>query len=87
MVTFDVESLYTNIDHQDGLRAMHYFLRQRPPDSLPPTEFIVELTEWTLRNNIFLFQDELFLQTRGTAMGACFAPNYANLFSGLWENE
>lgn len=87
LVSFDVESLYSIIDHQDGLRALNHFLRLRPNDSLPPTELILELTEWTLTNNVFLFRDELFMQTRGTAMGACFAPNYANLFLGLWESE
>ena len=62
-------------------------LVNRPTDSLPPSEFILQLTEWTLKNNVFLFQDQLYTQDRGTAMGACFAPNYANLFLGLWEKD
>ncbi|CAJ0959600.1 unnamed protein product, partial [Ranitomeya imitator] len=28
-----------------------------------------------------------FLQLQGTAMGAAFAPSYANLFLGLWERD
>ncbi len=35
----------------------------------------------------FLFQDQLYKQIRGTAMGAHFAPSYANLFLGHWENR
>ena len=35
LVTFDVESLYTNIPHEGGIEAMEYFLLQRDPDELP----------------------------------------------------
>lgn len=87
LVTMDVESLYTNIAHGDGLKALNHFLSNRPTDCSPPSDFLIKLTEWTLKNNIFLFQDQLYLQVCGTAMGACFAPNYANLFLGLWEKE
>lgn len=43
--------------------------------------------EWILNSNVFVFQDKLFHQKRGTAMGASFAPNYACLFLGLWEEK
>lgn len=49
-----------------------------------PGCFMLQLAEWTLKNNVFLFQDQFHKQIRGTAMGASFAPNYANLFLGLW---
>lgn len=53
------------------------------PESVPPTTFM----EWTLKNNVFLFQGVFYKQMKGTAMGACFAPNYANLFLGLWTER
>lgn len=31
----------------------------------------------------FLFQDRLFKQVKGTAMGPAYAPNHAGLFLGL----
>ena len=31
LVTFDVESLYTNIPHEGGIEAMEHFLLQRDP--------------------------------------------------------
>lgn len=85
LVTMDVESLYTNIDHKDGLNALSHYLEYRPTDLLPPAAFILQLAEWTLNNNVFLFQNQFYKQIKGTAMGACFAPNYSNLFMGLWE--
>lgn len=86
MVTMDVEALYTNIDHSDGLRAVSHYLSDRE-ELTPPTGFIVELTEWVLNNNVFLFQDRLFRQCKGTSMATSFAPEYACLFLGLWECE
>ncbi len=40
LVTMDVESLYTNIDHVEGLEAVEHFLSDRSPESVPPTTFI-----------------------------------------------
>ncbi len=37
LVTMDVEALYTNIDHGEGLEALHHFLQQRPDIETPPT--------------------------------------------------
>lgn len=31
--------------------------------------------------------EHLYRQTKGTAMGAAYAPNYAGLFMGLWEEK
>lgn len=86
LVTLDVESLYTNISHVDGLRAISHYLSDRD-GMMPPSNFIVELTDWVLNNNVFLFQDAMFKQCKGTSMGASFAPEYACLYLGLWELE
>ncbi len=85
LVTMDVEALYTNIDHMEGLDALSHYLEKRHPEQMPPSVFILQLAEWTLHNNVFLFQNQFFKQNKGTAMGACFAPNYSNLFMGAWE--
>ena len=87
LVTMDVEALYTNIDHEEGLNALSHYLNTRPASSTPPTEFLLTLTKWTLENNVFLFQNDLYQQIKGTAMGACYAPSLANLFMGLWEEH
>ena len=85
LVTMDVESLYTNIDHNDGLEAMRFFLADR--DALPPTDFIVELTDWIIHNNVFVFTDNIYKQCIGVPMGSCFSPNYACLYLGYWEKR
>ncbi len=46
---------------------------------------ISEALELCLRNNYSEFEDELYLQTNGTAMGFHAAPHYANLFMEQWD--
>jgi len=87
LVSVDVESLYTNILHDDGINASKTFLDSRPNDSKPSTKFIVQLMTFILTLNHFKFKDQNFLQTKGTAMGTRMAPSYANLFMGLFEKN
>lgn len=49
--------------------------------------FISEAMIFCLTHNYFHFEGDFYLQTHGTAMGAKFAPSYANLTMGLWENR
>ncbi|OCT87659.1 hypothetical protein XELAEV_18021356mg [Xenopus laevis] len=49
--------------------------------------FILEAIWYLLTHNFFLFGKQHYLQRRGTAMGACFAPTYANLYMGWWEEN
>lgn len=78
----DVESLYTTKEHKEGLAAPQYCLNDRQEMDCPPAQCISSLTEWTLSNNIFVFQDGLFRQVKGCGMGACYSPSYAV----LWVN-
>lgn len=43
--------------------------------------------EFTLTHNYFSYLGDSYRQVRGTAMGARFAPSYANLFMGFWEDQ
>ncbi|XP_040212777.1 uncharacterized protein LOC120943503 [Rana temporaria] len=49
--------------------------------------FILDCARYCLTHNYFSFDDQYYLQVQGTAMGAKFAPSYANLAMGLWENR
>ena len=84
--TLDVVSLYSNITHDLGVRALKYWLENFPDEigRFPP-EFIIESVELILKNNYFEFNDRNFLQVTGTAMGTKFAPVYANLVLGYLE--
>ena len=79
LASLDVSSLYTNIPQEEGLEAVREALYTRNNTEVP-TEFILRLLEIVLKNNIFEFNGDLFLQLIGTAMGTRPAPSYANLF-------
>ena len=81
LVSFDVQSLYSNIPHQLGKKAMNYWLRKFPHDCPArfPKEFILEGIEFILNNNTFRFNGKHYRQTKGMAMGTTIAPVYATL--------
>ena len=84
LATLDVESMYTNIDIKDGLKAVFNNFKANPNPSRPDLE-ILELLKLCLENNDFEFNGNWFLQISGTAMGKKFAPSYANIFMAEWE--
>jgi hypothetical protein len=86
LVTIDVDSLYTNIDNEDGMNTVKNIFKDNPSQDRPDEE-VLELLKICLENNDFIFKNEWFLQIFGTAMGRKFAPNYANLFMAQWEKE
>lgn len=47
--------------------------------------FNIDLLDFVLRHNFFVFDGCSFKQVSGTAMGACCAPSYAILFLGWLE--
>ena len=84
LVTLDVASLYTNIPHEDGIRACEHFLQNETNDK---GSYISQLLRLVLENNYFQFNDEFYLQQMGTAMGSSMAPAYASLFMGKFETD
>ena len=85
LVTFDVESLYTNIQPGKGLEALEKVYK-RAGLHMPLVE-IKRLLELSLTHNDFQFDGQWYLQVSGTAMGKKYAPNYANIFMANFEFE
>lgn len=85
LVGCDVESLYSSISHKQGLQAIRFFMETESDWGGEFRDFLADLTDFCLNHNFFIFHDKFYLQTRGVAMGAAFAPTYANLFMGWWE--
>ena len=85
-LNLDVVSLYTSIDHGQGIQAMMTFLRG---DHVHPTlpdypgrdwMSIVRVMCLILTCNYFTWDGTLYHQLRGTAMGSPAAVVYANIF-------
>ena len=86
LVTADVTSLYTNIQHREGIDAVRFFMERTPldkrPKNCPPIAFIDIILETILTHSTFQFSHDFFHQISGASMGTRMAPPYANLFMG-----
>ncbi len=89
LVTLDVASLYTNIPHDDGIKATSDLYANHHGNETPavPTSVLTTLLRSVLVNNVFEFNSEYFIQLNGTSMGTKLAPNYANLFMANLEES
>lgn len=83
--TFDVEALYTNINHELGLQAVKYWLMNERKTDRISNDFILKVIQFILENNTFHFNDKYYRQVRGTAMGTKMAVAYATLTLGFLE--
>ena len=79
LVTIDVTALYTNINQKEGIEVYKNILNENSNDKAK-NDFIIELLEHILKNNIFEFDEMLYNQEIDTAMGSKPAPDYSNIF-------
>ena len=84
--SMDVDSLYTNIPIPAGIAAVQEIFKKFPDQSRPDEE-LISLLKINLERNDFMFNDQFYLQVKGTAMGKRFAPAYANIFMAKWEEQ
>ncbi|HVX01493.1 MAG TPA: hypothetical protein VHA52_13810 [Candidatus Babeliaceae bacterium] len=83
-ITADIASLYTNIDTALGLKLVQEFLIEQ---KIPTTkiQFIISLLTFVMKNSYLRFQDHVYHQIDGTAMGTACAPIYANIIVYMLE--
>ena len=79
LATADVVGLYPSIPHEVGLRALRNALENRNYKEIP-TENLIKMAGFVLKNNYFEFVSSVFQQISGTATGTKFAPPYACIF-------
>ena len=86
LVTADVIGLYPSISHKAGLEALRKRLNERDSPKVP-TEDIVRMADFVLKNNFLEFNGEVKRQKSRTAIGTKFAPPYACIFMNEVETE
>ena len=79
LVTADVVGLYPSIPHEAGLKALKEALDNRENKQIP-TENLLKMAEFALKNNYFECNGKVRKQLSGTAIGIKFAPMYASIF-------
>ena len=88
----DVNSLYTNIPHLEGIQTVIGHIKEHGPttphfDTSLNTQIIHTFLELILTTNMFQFLDKYYLQIFGTAMGTRCAVSYANIFMHKRDTE
>ena len=80
ILTADIESLYTNIPNNLGCKLTTIELYNDKNNTSKPknANAFQTLLNNVLNNNIFTFNEQHYIQTKGTAMGTIMAPTYAN---------
>ena len=79
--------MYTNINTEHGIQIFHEWLMDSK-DDLPsdfPMSLFLKVLEIVMCKNIFQFDDLLFHQEEGTAMGTSTAVLYATIYYGRHE--
>ena len=90
MVSFDVVSLFTAIPVD---KACDYIRKKLDEDTTLHlrtklnTDEIISLLEFTLSNNYFMFNDSVYKQIHGCAMGSPVSPVVANLCMEVIEES
>ena len=84
--TIDVVGLYPSIPHGEGLEDIKQALDRRENPEVA-TDTLVGLASLVLDNNYFEFNDKIYRQKLGTAIGTKFGPAYANLFMTRLEER
>jgi hypothetical protein len=87
IVSIDVVSLYTNIPHEEVPTSIQEALQQFPAPEAPPFPLLKTIINHILENNVFMFDQQIYRQKFGTAMGTPMAPSIANLFMFWLEDN
>lgn len=72
-VTADITSLYTDT-HDLALIALNWFLSTFSDYSTTDKDYLMSVTTFFVQHNIFMFNNEFYLQVTGASMGRHFCP-------------
>lgn len=89
IVTCDVRDMYNNITRNLGKKAIQYWLTAYPHllHTRFDVDFVTQALDIVLDNSHFMFNEQCYNLTCGTATGTTVAPTYANLTMGFLEVE
>lgn len=87
LVTADVSSLYTIIQHNDALLALNWALSKR--EDIPHSQkgFLGKVLDFCISHNYFWFQGQFYSQQVGVVERAKFSPSLDNVFMAQWEDR
>ncbi|XP_072043052.1 uncharacterized protein [Amphiura filiformis] len=88
MVSYDVTALFTSVPVEEALDTIHARLERdttlHERTNLDPSQ-VVELLRFVLTTTYFTFQNQVYQQIEGAAMGSPCSPLTANIFMEEFE--
>ena len=87
LISLDVKDLYTNIDNELGLKAVEYYM-DKYPELIHPRlgkDFLLHTLRELQSNIYFQFNNTVYNQINGCAMGRNYGPPWATLSVGFRE--
>ena len=85
LISFDVESLFTNIPLEECIDLAVEYISEGNPDFKPTPSDLKPLFSFATAETHFLFKGSFYDQIDGVAMGSPLAPVLANLFMSHHE--
>ena len=87
MVSFDIESLFTNIPLANSINLAVDTIFKSNPNLKISKKDLKTLFEFVTKGTQFFFDVDLYDQIDGVAMGSPLAPALANLFMSHYETK
>ena len=86
MVSFDIDSLFTNIplDETIDICIRKLFGRKRKFKGFSKADF-KEMLQLAVKDSLLIFNGKYYVQRDGVAMGSPLGPTLANVFLCYWE--
>ena len=76
----DVDALYPSMDIKTGLQLTKQFIEELDWENKHRRDFLIKAMEFVLTKGYITFQEQIYQQTNGAAMGSPMIPPYANIF-------
>ena len=83
----DVDNMYPSINISHALHALETYLTRNNHNLEEPIQAIIPLAHWVLTNNYIEFNDKIYLQIKGTAIGTPFAVTFACIYMAEIEKQ
>lgn len=80
LVTISVESLYTNIQQKDVIKAVRWAMNKFTNLKYKQKQFTLRGLKLAMMNNFFWYGGQHYNQIKGVSMGAKYAQSIANVF-------
>ena len=89
MVSFDVRSLFTNIPIKKTIKVCLDRIYLGDPSNKPyiPEKVLEKLLQMCVCDNTFIFNNTVYQQIDGVAMGSSLGPLLANIYMAHLEEE